>query len=391
MSSFYRNFIGSELRLARILNNLTLEQVASHVNKTRQYIHKLETGQAIPNSNLTADLAQLLKVKPEMFSGKYAYTVRSDRDLLSGSLPYLIDEQFHFRSLRTAKHMLKHQVQTRGEMIVRLIFVIEKYMKLPKYNLSEFCLNDFKIENTNDIERLAEKCRNDWDLGLGSISNMYSLAENLGIIVTNFSSIAHTNEIDALSIDSKRPAIVIPTFEQSICRQRFDIGHEIGHLIMHQGVLTGDRITESQAHRFASALLIPRSMMAKRFPAPKGLSTPRFNWEVISEFKQYWKVSKSAILYRARQLDLITEAQHKSAIISLRNGGESKIESEDNLIPHESPELLQNAFQYLALRKKIYGDNIADDMGITVALLEDIIGFNVPRKPIATTKLSLVE
>ena len=381
---------GSELRLARIVNGFTKEDVASHFGKTRQYIHKLETTRRTTlNYNFVMELANFLNIKPEMLSGNHPYVIKNKYDLFSSTPHYLLAEQFHFRCLRTAKSSVRDQVQVRGELIVRIINTIEEHMKLPKYTLSDMNLIGFDINNPNDIERLAEKCRNEWNLGLGAISNMHRLAEHLGIVVTSFPSIFR--DVDALSIDSQRPIIVMPTAEESICRQRFNIGHEIGHLIMHQGVSTGDRITENQAHRFASALLIPRSMMAKLFPKPRGLRSPRFNWEEISEFKQYWKVSKSAILYRAKQLDLITEDQYKSAVISLRNNGESKIESEDNLIDRESPELLQNAFKHLEVKKKIYSEDIADSIGITVPLLENIIGFDLSRKPIVSSKLSLVE
>ncbi len=42
------NFVGSELRLARFFNGLSLEEVGERVGKTRQYIHKCEAGKAWP-------------------------------------------------------------------------------------------------------------------------------------------------------------------------------------------------------------------------------------------------------------------------------------------------------------------------------------------------------
>ncbi len=360
----YSDFIGSELRLARKVNQKTLEDVAEHVGKTRQYISKLETGQAQPTDELWGSLAEYLQVMPEMFEQQKSY---------------LVEEQFHFRSQRTTKESVKHAVQTRGELVIRLVNILDKYLQLPKFSLFEMSLYDFDLSSVADIERLAEKCRDDWGLGFGAISDMHRLAENRGIIVTSFPSM--DTEVDALSVDCKRPIIVRSECKMSICRHRFDIGHEIGHLIMHQGTPTGDRITESQANRFSSALLIPRSMMAKFFPRPSGLRSARYNWNALSEFKLHWRVSKAAILYRARQLDLITEDQYVSGVVTLRTRGESKGEIEDDKVQREQPELLQNSFKVLAEKKRIYGEDIAKELKITVQLLDVLVGFETPKKP----------
>lgn len=101
---------------------------------------------------------------------------------------------------------------------------------------------------------------------------------------------------------------------------RFDLAHELGHLLLHEGIVTGCRETESQTNHFAGAFLLPRTIMLKYFP--KMISpTGRFSWNKISEFKMLFKVNKSAILYRAKQLSLITEAQYRKGVIHLKNNG----------------------------------------------------------------------
>ena len=98
---------------------------------------------------------------------------------------------------------------------------------------------------------MAELSRDYWELGRGPIENVTRLAENIGVVVTSFKSIS--KEIDALSLVTKRPIIVRSEAKESVCRQRFDISHEIGHFVLHQGIQTGDRLTESEANLFASA------------------------------------------------------------------------------------------------------------------------------------------
>ncbi|HHR6224331.1 TPA: helix-turn-helix domain-containing protein [Providencia alcalifaciens] len=60
-------FNGSNLRLARLYHELSLEQVAERVGKTRQYIQRLESGYALPTKELTNELACVLFVLPDFF------------------------------------------------------------------------------------------------------------------------------------------------------------------------------------------------------------------------------------------------------------------------------------------------------------------------------------
>ena len=62
MTTIPQEFNGAELRLARIFNNYSLEDVAEKVSKTRQYLSSLESGKATPTQELAEKLAQVLSV-----------------------------------------------------------------------------------------------------------------------------------------------------------------------------------------------------------------------------------------------------------------------------------------------------------------------------------------
>lgn len=345
------HFDGSSLRLARVFSGLALEEVAEKVGKTRQYMHKLETGQSQPTEQLMGDIADALDVEVAFFAPK------SNR---------LNEDQFHFRKLLTTKNTIKQVAIARGEMVDALIKYLDKELRLPEKKI----LSLPHIQSFEDIERAAELCRKEWQLGMGPIANMTRLVENLGAVVTTFQGMS--KEIDALSVAVERPFIVRNMAKENTCRQRFDIAHELGHLVMHEGVVTGDRVTEMQANRFASALLLPRSMMAKLFPRPNG---SRLDWIGMSEFKLTWKVNKAAILYRAKQLDLITEEQYKSGVITLRKNGEANGEKEDYLIPQEPPEVLGRSLMVLAEKKGIYAKDIAKALHVKLPFLASLTGF----------------
>ena len=354
-------FNGLELKLLRQFYELSLEDLGNKLDYdyTRQYLHKVETGQTLPN---------------DQFIDKVAHYFNVPQSFFMQLKPVLQEDQIHFRSNRTAKVSFKQIVIARGEYIKRLTEYLDLKLRLPKYDIHTS--DDGPIAQNPVIELIAEQCREKWGLGLGPISNMVRLCETHGIIVTTFSSIS--KEVDALSLATKRPIFVRNEAKESICRQRFDLGHELGHLVLHDGIVTGDRLTESQANHFASALLIPQVMMRTHFPT--WYKNGRFNWSKLSEFKQIWKVSKAAILYRAKQLGLLTQEQYTSGVIYLKKTGEGITEKEDYLIPKEKPELLQACFAMLS-KKKIFAEDIAQALDVNVGFLENLVGMEVPRRP----------
>ena len=353
-----QSFNGTNLRLARCCYSLTLNDVAEAVEKSRQFIHRLEAGRDVPTSDLMERLAAFLGVFPEFFFGQAGIMV--------------VEDAYHFRKKATTKVASKQAALAKGELFRRLVSHIDSHLQLPPCSFPSF-----EVHVPEDIERAAEKCRLAWGLGLGPIDNIVRVAENAGAMVTTFHGVSH--EVDAMSYASSRPVIVTNDAKGSSCRVRFDIAHEIGHVVMHEGRVTGDRLTESEANRFGGAFLLPRSSFVKEFPILRG---SRLNWAGIGKLKLRWKVSKAAILYRARQLDLISEDQYKSGIIyGLRRNGEATVEEFDDVIPHEQPELISTAFKMF---EKAFGyelNEVAKQVGMTSRTLSQFLPESVFAKP----------
>lgn len=343
-------FNGTNLRLARQCQSYSLNEVGDAVGKSRQYIHRLETGRDTPTSELVGGLARFLKVEPS-FLHDYAGTM-------------IGEEAYHFRKLATTRVTTKQAALAKGELFRRFVDFIDSQLRLPTCDFPSF-----EGGEPEDIERVAERCRAYWGLGLGPIGNMIRVAENAGAVVTTFHDVSH--EVDALSISARRPIIVTNNTKGSACRVRFDIAHEIGHFVMHEAMQTGDRATEAEANRFAGAFLLPRATFAKVFPPLRGSS---LNWAGISQLKMEWKVSKAAILYRARQLGLISENQYKSGIIyGLNRKGEAIVEREDHFIPHEQPELIHNALQILEEKLGMSPKAVARQVNMTPELMKQFL------------------
>ncbi|HEL4846209.1 MULTISPECIES: helix-turn-helix domain-containing protein [Stenotrophomonas] len=344
-------FNGAQLRTARHFWGMTLQEIADAISTTRQFVSQLESGKAKPGRSdaIVQALANAVEVHPD-------FLFRREREQVH-------EEQAHFRKLAATKASTRQMVLARGTIFGQVVDFIAKRVRLPEVNIPDHS----DSTSAEQIERAAELTRMHWGLGLGPISHMVRVVERAGIVVAFFNEASA--QVDALSIASKRPIIVRNDAKKSPFRQRFDIAHELGHLVLHEGQVTGDRKTETEANRFASAFLLPRSTFAKAFPK-KGT---RLDWAGIRQLKLTFGASKAAILYRARSLDLIDENQYRSAIITLKNRGEAIEEAEDGLVANELSELIPKSLDVLRNAHGISFSDLAQALLISPDFLKQIV------------------
>lgn len=344
------DFTGTTLRLIRLFHDLSLTELGDKVGVSKQFLSRVETGAESVSAQLEASLAEALNVLPEFF-----YHV--DPNPIS-------DEQCHFRRQLTTKVALRQVARARGEMLKRLVGVLDERVELPHYQVDEA-----DPESPETIERAAEKFRSLFGLGLGPLSNVTRIAENAGAVVLKVEGLAP--EIDAVSFATKRPLIALNGSGRSTCRARFGVAHELGHFSLHIGVLTGDRLTETQANRFASSLLMPRSTFASE--CRLGIRGTRLNWSGLSELKLRWGVSKAAIIFRGRQLGVFSDDQSRAGYIGLNRHGEAVQESEDHLIANEEPEVVAESLKVMKEHFGVPQSAVAREMRVQPSLLQTLL------------------
>ncbi|MES0201003.1 ImmA/IrrE family metallo-endopeptidase [Mesorhizobium sp. M0011] len=353
-----RFFHGDKLRLARLLSGLSLDELGGLVATSRQFVHQLETGAKEPTDEMREAVAAALAVTPAFFATPAINPVR--------------EEDCHFRRLASAPRGLVSQAVARGTALEALVDALESHVRMPIVDFPE----DARPVSSDAIERIAENARQHWGLGLeGPITSMMRVVENAGAVVVNFDDL--TDRIDALSMARRRPIIVRSTAKVAGARLRFDLAHEAAHLIMHQGIVTGDSVTEGEAHRFAGAFLIPRTAFAREFPR----SRRTLDWNALFAMKLRWKVSVRAIARRAFDLGLIDAAQYRTANIQLVKTGQAKAERYDELVAIEEPELLRAAIGWLSNREGIVLHRLLVNLGMTPALFTRLTGERFPTLP----------
>lgn len=344
------NFVGANLRLIRLFHDLSLTELGEQVGVSKQFLSRVETGAESVSAHLEASLSEALDVLPEFF-------------YYADPNP-IVDEQCHFRRQLTTKIALRQVARARGEMLKRLVGVLDEHVELPRYQVGEA-----DPDSAETIERAAEKFRSLFGLGLGPLSNVTRIAENAGAVVLKVHGLAP--EIDAVSFATKRPLIALNHDGRSACRERFGVAHELGHFSLHIGVLTGDRLTETQANRFASALLMPRATFVGE--CQLAIRGSRLNWSGLSELKLRWGVSKAAIIFRGRQLGVFSDDQARAGYIGLKRHGEALKESEDHLIANEEPEIIAEGLKVMKENLGVPQSAVAREMRVRPRLLDVLL------------------
>jgi Zn-dependent peptidase ImmA (M78 family)/transcriptional regulator with XRE-family HTH domain len=320
-------FDGSRLTLARQLAGLRKSELAVLVGKSPTAVAGWELGIKRPSVAAVAQLSLSLSVDPGFFA------VRRDDIALLSSLP-------HFRSLRSTSQIARDQAYAYGQLAVDIATTIERHVEFPEADVPSFPVA-FEVPDGDGPEMAALFVREKWGLGVGPVGHLVRLMESHGVLVV-FSP-SQTASVDAYSFDSRlRPVVVLNPAKRDYYRQRFDVAHELGHLVMHSDAEPGGQIIEDQANRFASEFLMPADEIRDHLPVTMGRNV----WMVLGKLKEQWGVSIQALLFRARRLGRLSDISYRNAITSISIRGWRRDEpGQVNTI--EQPSLLPRAVHLL--------------------------------------------
>lgn len=153
---------------------------------------------------------------------------------------------------------------------------------------------------------------------------MVHLCESRGIPVYGLTSIA--KDVDAFSVwDGPQPIIFISR-KKPPENSRFDIAHELGHLVLHHNTKVDKNAQqEKEADAFASDFLIPQAALKAYLPKLPNLAE-------IFEFKATYKVSALATVVSLHRAGILSDATYKRRCAALNQRGHKV--GEPNGMPH---------------------------------------------------------
>jgi Zn-dependent peptidase ImmA (M78 family)/DNA-binding XRE family transcriptional regulator len=349
-------FDPTRLRLGRQLRRLKRAQLAKRIGVSPAAVSQYESGDAKPRPTILARIALQLSLPISFF----ASTGRP--------VPSLDTSMGFFRSLRRSSQVDREAALAQAAILAELVRALELHVVLPDLDLPV----DLEVTtdaSMDEVEQAADELRARWQLEQAPIENVARLLELHGVIVTRL-KLAET--VDAFSWpEPERPIVILGSDKGNRHRSRFDAAHELAHLVLHiSDPEPGTQALERQAHRFAGAFLLPR-------PAIETEWRPgRIDWAFMLELKQRWGVSFAAMLYRARDLALISPTAYESAMRQVSRRGWRRSEPGDVGAP-EQPALLSKALD-LVEKNGIGRDELAAEAHLPASQVQELLGSPPP-------------
>lgn len=281
--------IGQRLKLARSAAGLSLRNLEAKIGNrvTAQAIGKYERNESMPSSGILMALAGALSVSVE-------YLVNDQEIILEG---------VEFRKDKITSKREEYQVKGKVLQFLERYLMVEELLNLPSVEWHSPREGPYPVmRDYSEADGAARSLRDHWGLGNDPIPNLIELLEEQGIKVLTVDS----EKIDGLIADVRRtgkgavPVIVVnrKTWGE---RQRFTLAHELGHLVLTVATNVDE---EKAAHRFAGAFLMP----ADALWATIGKYRTAITWGELFALKQLFGASVQAIVYRCKDLGIISEA-----------------------------------------------------------------------------------
>lgn len=242
----------------------------------------------------------------------------------------------------------------RNIVAAKLISEIEANINIYRLNLEQLFTaikyDDIKlpildVNKYGSPQECAKQLRKIWKLEKGVIENLTEVLEDKKILLINFDF--GTERVDGrctMALD-KFPIIVT---NRSLLgdRQRFTLAYELGHLVMHLYTSPAyDRDLSHEANLFAAELLMPEKDIKNDLD---DLSLPK-----LGELKRKWKVSMQALVYRAADLELISDNQKRYLMQQFNQQNIRRREPKELDIPTEQYRLVRDLLTQYRTKQKL--------------------------------------
>jgi Zn-dependent peptidase ImmA (M78 family)/DNA-binding XRE family transcriptional regulator len=313
-------------KLAREINGLTQTELAHRVEAStgrrvaQSTIAEIEGARLVPSTELAAAIGEATGFPLEFFEQENA------ADFPSGTLML-------FRK--------KHNVSAREEaQVYRNAQLLSEVAGKLSRRISPLPCTIPQLADSSPVEG-AQLTRA--ALGISPdrpIANLIRTIERAGVVVLALPY--ERDPVDAFSMwTSLRDA-----HEQVPCialladapadRQRWNVAHELGHLILHRTARVGTAVMEDEANRFAGEFLAPESAMASEL-------VPPVTMVILRDMKVRWRISMRAVVNRARDVGAINERQRTYLFMKISStyGGKS----ERQFFQTERPRGLRQMFE----------------------------------------------
>lgn len=298
------------LKLAREAAGLRQQDVVAQLGTNQITVSRWENGSRTPEPRHLSALADLYDVTEDFFT-----LDERDAGLVAGDL--------HHRRRRGVKVSDVRRLEARTNILrIGATRLLEQVDLEPVLHIPHLPADEFTPRQA------ARNLRRSWNLPIGPITDLTRLLELAGVLVElgDFEI-----GLDGVSMWAGPWPVMHLSRYAPPDRRRFTMAHELGHLVLHQESYD-DNHGERQANEFAAELLMPGDQI--------GPQLHRLTLKKAIALKLEWYASVSALVVRARDLNVIT-AEHATRLHKQRSArGWTKHEPYSEALPPEEPTTL---------------------------------------------------
>ncbi|MEX2263182.1 MAG: ImmA/IrrE family metallo-endopeptidase [Bryobacteraceae bacterium] len=278
--------IGKRLKLARAAAGLPLRDLADRIENrvSAQQIGKYERDEDVPGSGMLIALSHALGVSLDYLAG--------DQEMVL--------EEIEFRKKQITSKKEEAQIQAQALHLIERYLMVEEILGLPSAEWDRPREAPFPVRQIADADSAAQYLREHWNLGIDPIPNLVELLEERGIKVLVVDSQENIDGLAARVRRSRGEPVPIIVIRRGVHgeRQRFNLAHELGHMVVD--VQGDDKFREKAAHRFAGAFLMP----AEALWSSVGKHRSSIGWSELFALKRLFGASIQAITYRCSDLGI---------------------------------------------------------------------------------------
>jgi Zn-dependent peptidase ImmA (M78 family)/DNA-binding XRE family transcriptional regulator len=316
------------LRIARESRGMQQNELSKKLGITSAYVSQLERESFELNPKVVEKISEELKYPVSFFY--------QDANVVPPNLSY----------------------RKRANVSTKYINSIEAHINIYRYNI-QFLLEQLKTEHYNLPKFLVEpvaaarELRKRWKIPASAIVNLTSIVEENKIPVIGFDF--GTDRVDGRSVftDSGQPIIFLNN-NMPGDRWRYTLAYELGHLVMHLGGQeTFSKDVSHEANLFAAELLMPEKEIRKDLK-------DQVTIVLLGELKRKWKVSMISLLYRANDLEIISDNQKKYLLSQFNEMGIRRREPPELDIPKENTALIKTLISTYKQKKRLTIKQLAE-------------------------------
>jgi Zn-dependent peptidase ImmA (M78 family) len=264
---------------------MSLEELAIATGSvvTKQAMSKYERGLMLPSPGVLTALARLYGVKAAELLAAPSVEVQ----VLAFRRMSRLSKRERLRVEGLVSRMLEQRVRLQEAAGAR--------------NGSDVPLGMYAPSTLEECEEIASKVRASWSLGTDPIACVTDVLEEHAVHVLELESENALDGLAAVARDehgSLKAAAVLSRKGVAGERQRLNLAHELGHLVMRE---TAEVDPEKAAFRFGAAFLAPAASVRRDV----GGARRRVALGELLLLKRRYGMSVQALVYRLRDLEII--------------------------------------------------------------------------------------